>query len=103
MIVLFAERQQLVEQRLAVAHRAGGPPGDEFQGRRLDVDAFGLGDLRAAASTIVCVSIVAKSNRWQRERMVSGTFFGSVVQKMNLTFGGGSSSVFKQRVERLAA
>ena len=35
-----------------------------------------------------------KSNRWQREWMVSGTFCGSVVARMNTTWLGGSSSVF---------
>ena len=35
-----------------------------------------------------------KSKRWQREWMVSGTFCGSVVHKMNTTCDGGSSSVF---------
>ena len=37
-----------------------------------------------------------KSKRWQREWMVSGTFCGSVVHKMNTTCDGGSSSVFKR-------
>ena len=35
----------------------------------------------------------AKSKRWQRERMVSGSFCGSVVAKMNTRWGGGSSRV----------
>ena len=35
-----------------------------------------------------------KSKRWQRDRTVSMTLFGSVVAKMNSTCGGGSSSVF---------
>ena len=34
-----------------------------------------------------------KSKRWQRERIVAGTFCGSVVAKTNFTCGGGSSSV----------
>ena len=38
----------------------------------------------------------AKSNRWQRERIVIGIFSGSVVQKMNFTCSGGSSSVFSK-------
>ena len=40
-----------------------------------------------------------KSNRWQRERIVAGTFCGSVVAKMNLTCGGGSSSVFSRALK----
>ena len=38
----------------------------------------------------------AKSNRWQRERIVIGIFCGSVVAKMNFTCSGGSSSVFSR-------
>ena len=45
------------------------------------------------------VSMVPKSNRWHRERMVSGSFWGSVVAKMNLTLGGGSSRVFNRALK----
>ena len=38
----------------------------------------------------------AKSNRWQRDKTVIGIFPGSVVQKTNLTWSGGSSSVFNK-------
>ena len=37
----------------------------------------------------------AKSKRCVRERMVSGSFCGSVVAKMNTRCAGGSSSVFR--------
>ena len=37
----------------------------------------------------------------QRDSTVTGSFCGSVVANRNLTCGGGSSSVFKQRVERV--
>ena len=40
--------------------------------------------------------MLAKSNRWQRLRMVTGSFCTSVVAKMNLTCGGGSSSVLSR-------
>ena len=40
-----------------------------------------------------------KSKRWQRDKTVTGTRLTSVVAKMNLTCSGGSSSVFKKRVE----
>ena len=43
--------------------------------------------------------MLEKSKRWQRERMVSGTLLGSVVQKTNLTFGGGSSSVLRSALK----
>jgi formiminotetrahydrofolate cyclodeaminase len=36
-----------------------------------------------------------KSNRWQRETMVSGSLWTSVVAKKNFTWGGGSSSVLR--------
>ena len=42
-----------------------------------------------------------KSKRWQRERMVIGTLCGSVVAKMNYTWEGGSSSVFKSALKAL--
>ena len=41
----------------------------------------------------------AKSNRWQRDRIVIGIFVASVVQKMNLTCSGGSSSVFSKALK----
>jgi hypothetical protein len=37
---------------------------------------------------------IRKSNRWTRERIVSGIRFGSVVAKMNTVWGGGSSRIF---------
>ena len=40
-----------------------------------------------------------KSYCWQRERMVSGILWYSVVAKMNLTRGGGSSSVFRSALK----
>ena len=39
--------------------------------------------------------IMRKSYCWQRERIVSGILWYSVVAKMNFTRGGGSSSVFR--------
>ena len=41
----------------------------------------------------------AKSKRWQRDRMVIGIFWTSVVAKMNLTCGGGSSRVFSRALK----
>ena len=48
---------------------------------------------RRAATTFAGMRL--KSKRCTRERMVSGILFTSVVAKMNLTCGGGSSSVFR--------
>ena len=42
------------------------------------------------------VPMPAKSKRWQRDRIVMGIFWTSVVAKMNLTCGGGSSSVLSR-------
>ena len=42
-----------------------------------------------------------KSKRWQRDRMVTGTFRISVVAKMNFTCGGGSSSVLSSALKAL--
>ena len=39
-------------------------------------------------------AIRPKSNRWHRLRMVSGSFCGSVVARINTMCAGGSSSVF---------
>ena len=41
--------QQLLQQRLAVAHRAGRTPGEHFQRLRLGLDPFGRHDLLRAA------------------------------------------------------
>ncbi len=91
--------QQLLQQRLAVAHRAGRPPGEDLQGLRLRLDPFRRHDLLAAAAWIERVRMPAKSNRWHRERIVIGIFVGSVVQKMNLTCSGGSSRVFSRALK----
>ena len=40
-----------------------------------------------------------KSNCWQRDRIVSGILWYSVVAKMNFTLGGGSSSVFRSALK----
>ena len=43
--------------------------------------------------------IMRKSYCWQRERIVSGILWYSVVAKMNFTRGGGSSSVFSSALK----
>ena len=40
-----------------------------------------------------------KSNRWHRLLTVSGSFCGSVVEKMNVTWDGGSSRVFSSALK----
>ena len=40
-----------------------------------------------------------KSKRWQREMMVAGTLWTSVVAKMNLTWEGGSSRVLSRALK----
>ena len=40
-----------------------------------------------------------KSYRWQRERMVAGTFWISVVARMKMTWAGGSSRVFSRALK----
>ena len=37
-----------------------------------------------------------KSNRWQRDWMVAGTFCTSVVARMKMTCSGGSSMIFSR-------
>jgi len=51
--------------------------------------------MRPSVSTSVSPDTARKSKRWQRERIVAGSFCGTVVARMNLTCGGGSSSVFR--------
>ena len=51
----------------------------------------------AASRRRFCMSATAirpKSNRWHRLRIVSGSFCGSVVARINTIWAGGSSSVF---------
>ena len=52
-------------------------------------------------SIITSGSIRRRSNRWQRESTVTGTCRISVVAKMNFTWAGGSSSVFKSALNAL--
>jgi hypothetical protein len=48
---------------------------------------------------IISGSTRLRSNRWVRDRMVTGTLRISVVAKMNLACGGGSSSVFRSALK----
>ena len=42
-----------------------------------------------------------KLNCWQRDLMVAGTFCSSVVAKMKMTYGGGSSMVLSSALNAL--
>jgi len=55
---------------------------------------FSSAQISLSRFTIADAGMRRKLWRWQRETMVSGSFCGSVVAKMNFTCGGGSSSVF---------
>ena len=46
-------------------------------------------------AVISLLFILLKSNLWHLERIVIGSFWGSVVAKINITLLGGSSNVFK--------
>ena len=88
--------QHLVEQRLGIAHAAGGEARDELQG-------VGVGDpslrRRGCAPSLPWISSVdsgRKVNRWSRETTAGRIWLGSVVQKMNSTPSGGSSSVLSR-------
>ena len=53
-----------------------------------------------ASRSAICWSVSRrKSNRWQRETMVSGTRWTSVVASTNFTCSGGSSSVFSRALK----
>ena len=45
------------------------------------------------------VSSRLKAWRWQRERMVAGTFCSSVVARMNIRCSGGSSKIFNRALK----
>ena len=49
--------------------------------------------MRVRCLAIRAAGMRRKSNRWQRDRIVSSTFSGFVVANMNFTCSGGSSSV----------
>ena len=40
-----------------------------------------------------------KEKRWQRERMVAGTLWSSVVARMNIRCSGGSSRIFSRALK----
>ena len=54
-----------------------------------------------SSSIISSGSILLRSNLWQRDRTVTGTFRISVVAKINFTCSGGSSSVFNSALNAL--
>ena len=49
--------------------------------------------------TSASASIRRRSKRWQRDTTVTGTLRTSVVAKMNVTCGGGSSRVFNSALK----
>ncbi|RIH74234.1 hypothetical protein Mcate_02788 [Meiothermus taiwanensis] len=57
--------------------------------------------MRRSFSTISASESRRKRKCWVRERMVGGMRSGSVVAKMKITWGGGSSSVFKSALKAL--
>ena len=59
----------------------------------LSIDTSSASRIWLSRSTMMRSGMRLKSKRWQRDRMVTGIFCGSVVAKMNFTCGGGSSSV----------
>ena len=85
--LVAAEGQHLVEERERVAHAALGGAGDLAEGRVGDLDLLRRPrpPRRCACSSVA--GIMRKSYCWQRERIVSGILWYSVVAKMNLTRG----------------
>ena len=84
-------RQQLVEDRLGVAHAAGGEPGDEARSPRVGLAAVGRQDPLELAADLGDVSR-RTSNRWSRDRIAGGNSCGWVIANMKVTNSGGSSS-----------
>ena len=58
------------------------------------ISTLSFAAMPARCLTSTAVSTRRRSKRWQRDRTVTGTLPISVVAKMNLACGGGSSSVF---------
>ncbi len=54
---------------------------------------------QASLPTTSSLGMRRKSNRWQREMMVSGTLWTSVVARTMTVWGGGSSRVFNRAFE----
>ena len=94
-----AQRDRLIEQRQPVAHRAIGGARDERDRRRLGLDAFRRGDRGVMRRSASPTGTRRSEKRWQRDSTVTGTLWISVVAKMNLTSGGGSSSVFNSALK----
>ena len=70
---------------------------------RADGHAFGLGDAAEMRRKLAGQDPRRSSNRWQRDSTVTGTLRSSVVAKMKVTWGGGSSSVFSSALNALLA
>ena len=96
------EGQQLLQQRLAVAHRAGRAPGEHFQRLGLGLDALRPSTICRSRSAIEPVRMPAKSNRWQRERIVIGIFVGFGRAEDELHVLGRLFERLQQGVEGLA-
>ena len=54
------------------------------------------GEIRASRSAISWSVSLRKSKRWQRERIVAGILWRSVVARMKTACPGGSSRVFRR-------
>ncbi len=68
----------------------------EHEGLALIARAPSRTQTRSRWATSTAGSTRRRSKRWHRDRMVTGTLRISVVAKMNLACGGGSSSVFRR-------
>ena len=55
--------------------------------------------MKRRRSTIASMGTRRKSKRWQREVMVAGISCSSVVARMKMAWGGGSSSVFRRALK----
>ena len=99
--LLGAESEQLFQQRLAVAHRAGGASGQNRQGLGLDVGAFGLDDLpeslddRLLPDAREVEALAAREDRDRNLRRLGGA-------EDELHVLGRLFQRFQKRVERLA-
>ena len=97
--LVAAKGHELIEHRLGVAH----PPfraardGIGRLGRKRSIFSFPA--ISSKWPEISAGGMRFRSKRWQRERMVVGTFCTSVVAKKNFTCPGGSSRVLSSALK----
>ena len=98
---LTARGEELVEDRLGVAHPAVRQARDQLDGAAGSAARSSASRMRRSFPSISGSASGRKSKRCTREMTAGRIWLLSVVQKMNRTCGGGSSRVFEEDVPAL--